>query len=75
MQTEQPIRKLEEYLDGRIVFCGREATGRGHAYARTVCVDLAEGVRRMGYLPEAAKAEEPKIGRPWYEQLFGWRRR
>jgi hypothetical protein len=50
-QTEQPIQRLDKYKDGRIVFLDRDEPGRGHAFQRTECIDLAEGVQRMGYTP------------------------
>ena len=67
--TEQPTQRLERYADGRIVFLDRDEPRRGHAFARTECVDLAEGVRRMGYAPEPAQPAEPKK-RSWIAAWF-----
>ena len=52
--------------DGEIVFSERKASGRGHAYQRTVCLDMDEGVRR---LREAAGIE--RVKRTALRQLWG----
>ena len=59
---------LDLHDDGEVVFSERKASGRGHAYQRTVCLDMDEGVRR---LREAAgrKVKDAKISWPW---TWGW---
>jgi hypothetical protein len=57
--TEQFIQILGRRKDGSIQFMDRDEVGLGHAFARTECVDLAEGVRRMGCV-EAIPEEKPR---------------
>jgi hypothetical protein len=57
--TEQFIQILGRRKDGSIQFLDRAEVGLGHAFARTECVDIAEGVRSMGYV-QAILEEKPR---------------
>jgi hypothetical protein len=63
--TEQFIQILGRRRDGSIQFMERDDIGLGHAFARTECVDLAEGVRRMGYMEEAEEVAQPLPKKLW----------
>ena len=54
-QSEQPILRLDIFKAGRIVQYDRDEPGRGHAWARTECLTLEEGVRRMGYVEQTPR--------------------
>ena len=68
--TEQPIRRLDIFKDGRIVQYDRDEPGRGHAWMRMECLTLEEGVRRMGYVAPTAQATFPTPPDP--KARIGW---
>ena len=61
--TEQFIQILGRRKDGSIQFMERDDIGLGHAFARTECVDLAEGVRRMGYVQAIPEEKSRAFGK------------
>jgi hypothetical protein len=63
--TEQFIQILGRRKDGSIQFMERDDIGLGHAFARTECVDIAEGVRRMGCVEEAEEVAQPLPKKLW----------
>ena len=70
--TEQPIRRLDIFKDGRIVQYDRDEPGRGHAWMRMECLTLEEGVRRMGYVapPPKVQPESASGVKRWFDGLF-----
>ena len=62
---------LDLHDDGEIVFSERKASGRRHAYSRTVCLDMDDGVRR---LREAAgiKGRTPTLNDWWHRVRREW---
>jgi len=53
-----------------IVVFDRDESGRGHVWTPTLCLDLAEGVRRMGYLSQEIIETNCAEGTGFFSRLF-----